>query len=112
LPEELQSKVTSLHLHSAQPPDPNAIVVSICSRIEALWNDLEVGLAPLVLERWKNRSVTIGERVRATIADKIIEGKAVDVTESGALKVQLDNGKIIELSAGEIQIRRADGAYC
>lgn len=112
LPEELHSKVTSLHLHSAQLPDPNAIVVSICSRIEALWNDLEVGLAPLVLERWKNRSVTIGERVRATLADKIIEGKAVDVTESGALKVQLDNGKTIELSAGEIQIRRADGAYC
>jgi BirA family biotin operon repressor/biotin-[acetyl-CoA-carboxylase] ligase len=112
MPEELQGKVTSLHLHSTNAPDPNAIVVAICSRLEALLNDLESGLAPVVLERWKNRSVTIGERVRATVAEKTIEGKAVDVTGCGALKVQQDDGKIVELSAGEIQIRRADGAYC
>ncbi len=112
LPEELKGKVTSLHLHSARLPDPNTIVVAICSQLEALWNDLEAGLAPVVLERWKNRSVTIGERVRALVAEKTIEGKAIDVTESGALKLELDDATIVELSAGEIQIRRADGAYC
>ncbi len=112
LPDDLQGKVTSLHLHAEQTPDPNEIVVAICSRLEGVWNDLAAGLAPVILERWKNRSVTIGERVRTVLAENAIEGKAIDVTEGGALKVQMDDGKIVELSAGEIQIRRADGAYC
>ena len=127
LPEELRSKVTSLHLHAADAKnangleasgrsgetiDSNAIVANICLELEKLWEQLESSQSDYVLNEWKRNSVTLGQRIRAAIGEKIIEGTAEDLTTSGALKVRTDDGSLFELSAGEIQVRRADGAYC
>lgn len=112
LPDDLKSKVTSLHLHAKHPLDANKIACEIASQLETMWNLLESGNSEEILTLWKQRSVTLGQRVKAILVDKTIDGVAADVTERGALRVITDDGQTLELTAGEVQIRRADGAYC
>ena len=127
LPDELRERVTSLHLHTTNKSgsdksasdlpkpgaiDPNTIVAAICNQFENLWSQLQESQADQILAEWRRRTVTLGHRIKATIGERTLEGLAEDITTTGALKVRIDDGKLVELTAGEIQIRRADGAYC
>jgi BirA family biotin operon repressor/biotin-[acetyl-CoA-carboxylase] ligase len=44
-----------------------------------------------VLEAWRERAATLGQRVRVDLGDETVEGDAVDVTEHGALVVETDD---------------------
>jgi BirA family biotin operon repressor/biotin-[acetyl-CoA-carboxylase] ligase len=112
LPDELKAKVVSLHQFARTTVDPNRLAAAIWTQFEKLWQPLKQGQSEPILSVWRHYSVTLGERIKATIGDKTLEGRAVDVTNSGALRVQKDDGTDIELTAGEIQIRTAGGAYC
>ncbi|HEY9756129.1 MAG TPA: biotin--[acetyl-CoA-carboxylase] ligase [Oculatellaceae cyanobacterium] len=112
LADELKSKVASLHEFAKDEIDPSRLAATIWSQFEQLWQPLQSGQCQQILGAWRDYSVTIGQKIRATIGEKTLEGLAVDVTDSGALKVIQDDGTVIELTAGEIQIRTAGGAYC
>lgn len=111
LPDEMKDRVTSVREHSANEPDSNKLVAEILNCLESQYNNLLHGAPEFVLEEWKQRSITLGKRVRATIGDDTVEGNAIDITESGALIVQLDSGETQVLHAGEISLRLADGNY-
>jgi len=55
-----------------------------------------------VLEDWRNLNCTLGERVRVLRLGETIEGKAVDLTEEGALLLVTRRGTV-ELFEGEIE---------
>jgi BirA family biotin operon repressor/biotin-[acetyl-CoA-carboxylase] ligase len=48
-----------------------------------------------VLDAWRNRAATIGQRVAVDLGDETIEGDAVDITEHGALVVATGDGERI-----------------
>lgn len=111
LPDELRDRITSIRDHSSNETNANKLVAEILNCLESQYNNLLHGAPEFVLEEWKQRSITLGKRVRATIGDDTIEGNAIDITESGALILQLDSGETQVLHAGEISIRLADGNY-
>ncbi|MBP9599466.1 MAG: biotin--[acetyl-CoA-carboxylase] ligase, partial [Desulfobacter sp.] len=45
-----------------------------------------------IISRWKERTGTIGSDVRVQTHDRVYEGKALDVDDSGALIVQGRDG--------------------
>ncbi len=63
------------------------------------------GFLPIRME-WRNLSVTLGRRVRATCMRKAIEGEAVDIDSDGALKIRLDNGFYERVMAGDLALLR------
>jgi BirA family transcriptional regulator, biotin operon repressor / biotin---[acetyl-CoA-carboxylase] ligase len=112
LPDELQDQVASLHALCTHQIDPNALVCSIAQEVETIYNRLLANETAPILEQWRERSVTLGQNVMANVGAKTIEGKAVDITESGALLIQTLDGHIEQINAGEVLVRRLDGAYC
>ena len=111
LPEDLKEKVTSLRESSQREFDANVIVAEILNCLEGQYNHLLHSAPEFVLDEWRKRSVTLGKDIRATIGDDNVEGKAIDITESGALILELASGETKILHAGEISIRLADGSY-
>ncbi len=111
LPDELKDRITSVKDHSSIETNANRLVAEILNCLESQYNNLLHGAPEFVLDEWKQRSITLGKRVRATIGDDTIEGNAIDITESGALILQLDSGETEVVHAGEISIRLADGNY-
>lgn len=60
-----------------------------------------------VLSKWKEYSWTLGERVRVELGNRVVEGDAVDVTESGALVVKTGGGEEVVHSGDCHHLRSA-----
>jgi BirA family biotin operon repressor/biotin-[acetyl-CoA-carboxylase] ligase len=111
VPDELQGKIESLERVAGREIDPNSLVSAIAYHLEKNYDLLLKGETVSILDQWRKHSVTLGQHVIATIGNRMIQGIAIDITESGALLIKQDNGTIEEVNAGEVQIRRLDGAY-
>ena len=60
-----------------------------------------------LLHRYRDRSATIGRRVRVELPHDTIEGTAVEITHGGHLRVQVE-GELepLEVTAGDLIHRR------
>lgn len=63
------------------------------------------GFGP-ILQEWRDFSATLGRRVRVDFKSRHIEGQAMDVDDSGALVVRMDNGFTERISAGDVELLR------
>ncbi|MCG1003675.1 MULTISPECIES: biotin--[acetyl-CoA-carboxylase] ligase [Halobacterium] len=103
-PEELAGDATSVRAEGGET-DRRLFVQRFLERFDALRGDPEA-----ILDAWRERAATLGERVRVETADGDIVGDAVDVTEHGALVVDTDDGQRV-VHAGDCQhLRPVDDA--
>lgn len=112
LDEDLKDKVDSLDRIAGGEIDSNQLVCKVAERLEFNYKMLLQRQDEVILNEWRKRSVTLGQRVIATSGARNLEGIAHDVNESGALIIKCDDGHEEAVNAGEVQIRRHDGAYC
>lgn len=112
IPEELTSRVDSLARIKNEDVDPNSVAAAIASAFEKTSELLNPSTSQQLTNRWRDLSITIGQMVVTENSDRRLEGKAVDITDSGALILELADGSRMTLHAGEISIRVADGSYC
>jgi BirA family biotin operon repressor/biotin-[acetyl-CoA-carboxylase] ligase len=54
-----------------------------------------------IIDQWKEQTTTIGSRVRVETLDRIYEGKAIDVDETGALIIEDDQQKLRKIIYGD-----------
>ena len=111
VPEDLQTKIEWLERVVGRPVDPNLIVVALAAELEKSYQALLAGKVDEIVSAWKSYSVTIGKNIESNNGGQILRGKAVDITASGALVVETEDGGKVELHAGEISIRNQDGSY-
>jgi len=58
-----------------------------------------------VLERWKDLSLTLGQKVRLSDPNGVIDGTAVDLSPEGGLIIEQDNGSRIKRMSGDVSLR-------
>ena len=115
-----QALVLGIGLNLSTPDLPEAISLSeLGARPEReillahLMNTLENWFARPdedVYSQWSLNSVTLGQRVRVQLPSETLEGRALELTSNGALKLQLDEGSFREVISGSLRL--ADGRYC
>jgi BirA family biotin operon repressor/biotin-[acetyl-CoA-carboxylase] ligase len=95
-PPELAEIATSLRL-AGYETTPDALLPILLTALDR-W----IGAPPeAVLEAWRSRDALKGERVRWSDGEGIADG----IDDSGALRVQTDDGSVA-LDAGEVHLRR------
>ncbi len=103
-PGELVGDATSVRAEGGDT-DRRAFVQRALERFDALRANPDA-----VLDAWRERAATLGERVRVETADGDVVGDAVDVTEHGALVVDTGDARRV-VHAGDCQhLRPVDGA--
>ena len=55
-----------------------------------------------VLAAWKDKSSTLGKRVRVTDPASITEGVAIDLDSDGGLLIRQDTGVVVKKMAGDV----------
>ncbi len=112
LPPDLASKIGFLnsHLSADQTIDPNILLASLTNELETGLDQMQSGNLSSLLDQWRAYSITLGEEIIAQIGDKQITGQALDITDTGELIVKTNSGNI-NLSAGEVSIRKSAGSY-
>ena len=100
----LPSTATSLKEETRQEHSRIKIFQEILRELEHWYLRLgEEGFSPVV-QRWKELSVTLNQRVRVSDANGFVEGLAIDIDQDGGLLIRRDTGVIVKKMAGDVAL--------
>ncbi|HWR40936.1 MAG TPA: biotin--[acetyl-CoA-carboxylase] ligase [Patescibacteria group bacterium] len=103
-PEEIRPLATSLSLVTGGQVARLELLIAVLQELEDLYGRvLSDGFMP-VLDEWRSRSATLGQKVDVYGPDRTFNGEAVDIDEDGALLVKTAAG-MIRVMAGDVSIR-------
>ena len=80
------------------------LIRSLLNEFERLYLQLPDGKS--IFEAWRERLVTLGQKVKATTGNQIIEGTAESVDANGALAIRQSDGMLTKVVAGDVTLRR------
>ncbi|QXC61422.1 biotin--[acetyl-CoA-carboxylase] ligase [Aquihabitans sp. G128] len=91
------------------PPAREDLLVAFLRALDRTYRHLTSGPGgrDLVMARWRDRSATLGRRVRVDLGADDVEGTAVDVTAEGHLVVETIEGERRVLAVGDVVHLRA-----
>jgi BirA family biotin operon repressor/biotin-[acetyl-CoA-carboxylase] ligase len=106
-PLPLQDRATSLQAEVGRALSRVDLLQKLLLRIENWYKAfLRDGFAPL-RRRWKELALVLGKGVQVIGPDETLSGVAVDVDDFGALLVQVPEGPVRRVLAGDVSLREA-----
>jgi len=101
---EMRHIATSLRIEMGHLVDRTAMIRSLCETLDR-WYDrfLSEGPAPII-ERLRQRCLTLGQRVVARSGDQQLCGLAVDLDHAGALLIRDADQRLHRLIAGDVTL--------
>lgn len=103
--EELKGKAISLKMIKSIKVDRNLILELLLERLDYYYALVRKKDTHEITTFCRNNSATLEKQVQVIYNDKIIEGKAIDLTDNGALIIKDLTGQSIEIISGEVSVR-------
>ena len=95
---ELAGVATACETVAGRAPDRDALLDAFLAAL-----DHHLAAPDALADAVRARSATLGRRVRVDLgADRVIEGRAVDLADSGALVVRSDDGTETTVAVGDV----------
>jgi BirA family biotin operon repressor/biotin-[acetyl-CoA-carboxylase] ligase len=107
MPAELRGKAASLNEFAAAPVSRARLLSAILATLEKIYDRTVESGFDFALGRWREYSITLGNKVRVSAPDGEFTGDAVDIDPTGALIVRRDFGRTEKVLAGDVSIRPA-----
>ncbi|MDW7731632.1 MAG: biotin--[acetyl-CoA-carboxylase] ligase [Methanolobus sp.] len=98
--EEIKENTTSLEAELGEPIDRVSFMKDLLFELEQQYIKFKTQQFSNIVSEWISVSDTIGKNVTVTTPTRIIEGKAVGITDKGALLVKTGNNVTEEIIAG------------
>ncbi|MGH9213187.1 MAG: biotin--[acetyl-CoA-carboxylase] ligase [Acidimicrobiales bacterium] len=103
LPDELADTAVALNHLVGHGVDRAGLLVAFLHRLDDVYGQMvRERSAAAVLDGWRQRSATLGRRVRVDLGADDVEGTAVDVTDQGHLVVETGEGERRTLAVGDV----------
>ena len=103
-PSDLKNIATSIRILRGHEIQRRELITSVLSNFEALYyNAFKDEKRNELIELYKNKSITLGNNVKAIYNGETIEGKAIDITNSGELLIEKHGGKTKKILSGEVE---------
>lgn len=111
LPPDVAALATSIEAagasSAAAPPTVEVLLAALSCALDR-WTATLESSPPALLEAWRARLVTLGQRVRLQTPAGPVEGDAVDVSAHGELILRLSNGRTEAYPAGDVATLREE----
>lgn len=101
---EIRSFAGSLSMFSPQPVDRSLVAAEMMNALWKMDANLLSGKNRL-MDLYRKSCITLGQRISLLRGDEIRYGKALDISDDGALIVAFDSGSIETVNSGEVSIR-------
>lgn len=104
IPPELTDKMTSLAIEKKAIPDEDALIKAITEKLDGyIYENRELfEVREDTVSAIRERSHSIGKKVKYTVGDEVFEGIISDITNTGAAELTLTDGTVKEIFCGEI----------
>lgn len=99
---DISTIATSLSNEMGQGISRLKVLLSLFKEMEALYLELKKG-KPLH-KKWRSYLVTLGKEVMVKRGDTVLEGRAENVDEGGALLLRLPDGSMERVVSGEVTL--------
>ena len=100
--KSLIAQSTSLKEQQAEEVSRIALLQELLRRIENNYLLLENKGSQVIVDKWRNFSLTLGKRVKVYYQNKHIEGQAIDIDQDGGLLIRRDSGVICKVTCGDV----------
>ncbi len=101
--EEIADLATTLDTVKGSPVSREDLLRQFLQDLDNLYFQLCSGESPL--SEWRDSLDTLGQRVEASWRDEKWVGLAEDIDDLGNLKLRLDDGSSVTLTAGDVTLR-------
>ena len=101
LPVEVSTIATSIEKLGLESPSRELLLANLSFFLETRFIQARVDSSSLI-ENWKSQLVTLGNRIRLATPGGDVKGLAVDVTATGELILELDDGSRGTYAAGDV----------
>lgn len=102
LPPELAEVAIAMNHIVDRPLDREDLLVALLSELAPRYSALVAGERAGLLDDWRARSATLGQRVRIERGADDVEGTAVDITDDGHLVVETLEGERRTFAVGDV----------
>ncbi|ADL11668.1 biotin--[acetyl-CoA-carboxylase] ligase [Acetohalobium arabaticum] len=103
-PSDLKNKATSIQEESGQQIPKLNFFLSLLEQLEEEYFKLQTEGFEKIIEGWKEYNITLGNEVTVTSNNEVLTGQAVDVDNKGRLLVELPNGTMKKVVAGDVTL--------
>ncbi|UCG36314.1 MAG: biotin--[acetyl-CoA-carboxylase] ligase [Candidatus Bathyarchaeota archaeon] len=103
-PTHLQESATSLRHELGCEVDRMALMERILQDFLRYYSKLRKGLWKQLLNEWKGKASFFGKDIKITGSGGIVEGKALDINEDGALIIEANDGTTKEIVTGDLVV--------
>ena len=105
-PEEIREIATSLKNESGKAQCREKLIGALCEKFEQYYEQfLTTKDLSCIIEEYNVRLVSAGRSVRVLDPKGEYTGEAIGINAQGELQVRQDDGKIINVYAGEVSVR-------
>jgi BirA family biotin operon repressor/biotin-[acetyl-CoA-carboxylase] ligase len=101
-PEELHSKATSLFIESGKPVSREQLLLQFLKDFHLLYKLYKLNGFGAIRTLWEDKSITLGQRIRAETGGGVLEGMAERLNEIGGLVVLMNDGSRQTIYSGDI----------
>jgi BirA family biotin operon repressor/biotin-[acetyl-CoA-carboxylase] ligase len=102
---EVAAAATSLYDEVGKELSRVAIIRRLLAEMEKLY--LSLGDGELIYREWRDRLITLGQRVRVASGEAVLEGIVEDVARDGSLLLKRSDGHSSRIVAGDVTLRDA-----
>ena len=102
---EVAAVATSLYDEAGKELSRVEIIRHLLAEMEKLY--LSLGDGELIYREWRDRLVTLGQKVRVTSGERVLEGVAEDMASDGSLLLKHSDGHLSRIVAGDVTLRNA-----
>jgi len=106
IPMNLKQVATSLKIESGKYMDRKLLLSNVLNIFEGLYNDfVQSGNVSETMQICRENSLLIGNEIQLINRGKAVKVKALDISDSGELVIENQQGKIEYIVSGEVSIR-------
>lgn len=101
--EQLPAGATSLAVALGRELEREVLLAAILNDLDSAYDRADRETVQWIVPAWRSRSSMLGQRISFVRDGVPFEGEATDITEEGALLVRTDDGRQLQLVAGEVE---------
>lgn len=105
-PAELREVATSLATEAGHPFIRAEIAAAILRELDADYARIARGEFAALAEEWEQQCVTLGQRVRIHIGDRMLTGRAEALDTDGALLLRTEHGRLERIVGGDVVLEK------
>ena len=99
VPDELATTLVALNHLTGADVDRAELLAAFLAELDRRYADLD---RRALRDEWRDRSATIGRRVRVELGSEAVNGVALDITAEGHLEVACDDGSRRGFAVGDV----------